>query len=80
MTDPLRRPILRLKPGPPKLEAAPEPLWKCKPCGAKVELNAAAADEDVVRCGVCGARLGTFAAFRRPDTEKRVRARRIPTA
>lgn len=87
---PRPRKTLSLKSGvvPAALEglrpaAAPEgprEVWKCKPCGAVVDLTAAQPGEPV-RCGNCGARLGPFEEFAKPDEEApKVRARRATLA
>ncbi|HEX3919950.1 MAG TPA: hypothetical protein VHW60_21635 [Caulobacteraceae bacterium] len=79
MTRPVtQRPILRLKrdPTPPSpAPAPPPPRWKCKPCGALVELAADLPADDAVRCAKCGARLGLARDFA-PDGSGKVRARR----
>jgi DNA-directed RNA polymerase subunit RPC12/RpoP len=77
MTEPTRRPILSLK-NPPRVAAPPAPArrWKCKPCGAALEVPASLADEDAVRCPSCNARLGRAGQFRSEDPEQqKVRAR-----
>ena len=61
-------------PAPPPPEA-PREVWKCKPCGAVVDLDAAAED-GTVRCGHCGARLGKLEAFLSGEEAPNVRARR----
>ncbi len=61
-----------LHPHPP-VEA--REVWKCKPCGAVVDLDAAQPDEPV-RCGSCGARLGTLEQFLAGGEAPKVRARR----
>jgi hypothetical protein len=80
MSDPPRRPILSLK-NPPKPKAPPPApsRWKCKPCGALVEVAASLADDETVRCPSCNARLGKAAQFRGEDPEQaKVRARPAP--
>lgn len=87
MSDPPRRPILKLK-FPPPSPAAPETApaqpggtrWKCKPCGAVVVITGQEAAEDEVRCPACNARLGLAGDFQRADGEAKVRARRLPPA
>ncbi len=70
-----RRPILRLK-NPPPLPRPPTPpaKWKCKPCGAALEIKPDLAPDDIVRCPACNARLGRAEGFR-PGATARVRAR-----
>ncbi len=74
MTEGGRRPILSLKTPPARMPAIPgapspaapapaQPGWKCKPCGARVELPAQASPETVVRCPACNARLGRMEQF-----------------
>ncbi len=58
--------------------AAPEAreVWKCKPCGAVVDLDGVAPGE-AVRCGACGARLGKLEQFLADDEDgPKVRARK----
>jgi rubrerythrin len=76
MTEPTRRPILRLKNPPP---AAKTPrAWRCKPCGAPVEIAATLADDGEVRCPACNALLGTAHQFRSdPPQLQRIRARLV---
>ena len=51
-------------------------VWKCKPCGAVVDLSTAQPGE-AVRCVSCGARLGLYEEFLKTDEEApKVRARR----
>lgn len=73
------RPTLHLKTRPLPVPA-PAPVdvaerWKCKPCGALLEIDAALADEAVVRCPACNARLGRAEQFR-ASGDGAVRARR----
>ena len=81
MTEPPRpRRTLSLKGDVAPLVAAPPPqeakeVWKCKPCGAVVDLDAAAPDAPV-RCAACGARLGALEAFLSGDEAPKVRARK----
>lgn len=83
---PKPRRTLSLKGGvvPAALEAlhAPAPesreVWKCKPCGATVELDGLEAGA-TVRCGNCGARLGLLEQFT-DGTEKQPRARKATLA
>jgi DNA-directed RNA polymerase subunit RPC12/RpoP len=76
-----QRPILRLKrdPAPPAAVAAPAPepapRWKCKPCGALIDLLADIPGDEAVRCAKCGARLGLARDFSAEGGGK-VRARR----
>lgn len=86
MSDPPRRPILKLKfppavaPVSPLAAAAPEPppgeRWRCKPCSAIVVITGEEAPDSDVRCPACNARLGLAGEFQRPDGK--VRARRLP--
>lgn len=73
MSDAPRRPVLKLKNPPPKPSR-----WKCKPCGAVVELTGREAPDETIRCPACNARLGVVADFRSPTAS--VRARRLPDA
>ena len=59
-------------PAPP-----PRAVWKCKPCGAVVDLDAVEQD-GTVRCPACGARLGILEEFLKvgDDPPPKVRARR----
>jgi DNA-directed RNA polymerase subunit RPC12/RpoP len=63
----------------PIVEAAPPPeakeVWKCKPCGAVVDLDAAQPDAPV-RCASCGARLGKLEEFLSGAEAPKVRARK----
>jgi DNA-directed RNA polymerase subunit RPC12/RpoP len=63
----------------PIVEATPPPqvkeVWKCKPCGAVVDLDTALPGEPV-RCGSCGARLGKLEAFLNGEEAPKVRARK----
>ena len=81
---PRPRKTLSLKSGvvPAALEAlhpapaqAPREVWKCKPCGAVLELETATPDEPV-RCGACGARIGPLEEFLQTDHPPKVRARK----
>ncbi|NBB17634.1 hypothetical protein GVN21_19920 [Caulobacter sp. SLTY] len=87
MSDPPRRPILKLKfppavaPAPPAAPAAaPEPppgeRWRCKPCSGIVVITGEEAPDSDIRCPACNARLGLAGEFQRPDGK--VRARRLP--
>ena len=73
--DPPKRPILRLAAGArPRLGATPAMVWKCKPCGAVIEIPETG-DGDV-RCGTCGARVGLAEDFRKdPPPLAKLRAR-----
>jgi len=77
MSDRPRRPILTLKP-----RAAPPPSlgsrWKCKPCGALVEVSGLEAPTDEIRCPTCNAKLGLGADFQASPPPRRIRARRVP--
>ncbi len=64
------RPIVEVAPPPQAKE-----VWKCKPCGAVVDLDTAVAGEPV-RCVSCGARLGTLEAFLSGEEAPKVRARK----
>ncbi len=63
----------------PIVEAPPPPeakeVWKCKPCGAVVDLTAVQPGEPV-RCASCGARLGKLEAFLSGEEAPKVRARK----
>lgn len=75
MSEP-RRPILRLK-TPPK-PASTLSHWRCKPCGANVEIASDLAADTVVRCPACNARLGLAGQFLSdPPQLQRVRARPV---
>jgi hypothetical protein len=74
VTETTRRPTLSLKLSPPK---APVWRWKCKPCGAALEIGADLADADAVRCPACNARLGRAEQFRADPPDAKVRARRV---
>lgn len=76
MTEPPRRPILKLKVAVPLPVPHPPVKWKCKPCGTAF-VAAEAAQEDTVRCPKCNARLGLLADFEAdPPNEAKLRARR----
>jgi len=88
MTEPPRRPILRIKsgvsappmpglrPAKPKPAVKATPKWKCRPCGAGFDVPAEAGDEDAVRCPSCNARVGRAADFRAdPPLLEKLRAR-----
>ena len=63
---------------PPPPEAAKE-VWKCKPCGAVVDLDNASPDAPV-RCAACGARLGKLEDFLSGIEAPKVRARKAVLA
>jgi DNA-directed RNA polymerase subunit RPC12/RpoP len=76
------RATLRLKHAPalppiaPPVVAAPQPRWKCKPCGATFEVSPSLDGADAVRCPACNARLGRAEQFRGDPADVRgVRAR-----
>lgn len=73
MSEP-RRPILRLKAAP---KSAPTvSRWRCKPCGAAVEIASDLPADAVIRCPACNARLGMASQFLSdPPQLQRVRAR-----
>ena len=79
MADKPRRPTLHLKfapaMAPPPVAA---PIWKCKPCGKTVPVEADLADDAVVRCPACNARLGLARDFR--EASPKLRARRVGEA
>ena len=82
MTDdsPPKRRILSLKhpvtlPKPPGWKPPPPTVWKCKPCGARVEIAHDAAG--VVRCPVCNARLGKAEDFLSDPPKATLRARKV---
>ncbi|MDB5472642.1 MAG: hypothetical protein JWR84_4202 [Caulobacter sp.] len=87
MSDPPRRPILKLK-FPPASPPAPVPTptpaepagtrWKCKPCGGVVVITGLEPADEDVRCPACNARLGLAGDFQAPDGDGKVRARRLP--
>ena len=91
MSEPGRRPILRLKnppplpvpPPPPASAARPgqpatEPGWKCKPCGARLVLPETWADGDELRCPNCNAKIGMVKDIMSdPPETSRLRARRV---
>jgi predicted RNA-binding Zn-ribbon protein involved in translation (DUF1610 family) len=84
MTERPSRPILHLKAAPPSAAKAPAPVtaagWRCKPCGAAVDIEAGLDDADEVRCPACGALLGRAGQFRSdPPQLQRIRARRVGT-
>jgi hypothetical protein len=73
-----KRPILSLKPGArtslPDFPAPPPTYWKCKPCGALVEVAHNATG--FVRCPSCNARLGKAEDFNaKPPLLTKLRAR-----
>jgi hypothetical protein len=73
-----RRPILSLKPGArttlPDFPTPPPSYWKCKPCGATVEVAYNATG--FIRCGACNARLGKAEHFiSKPPLLEKLRAR-----
>lgn len=77
---PRPRKTLSLKGAVAPLVTAPPPaeakeVWKCKPCGAVVDLDAVQPGEPV-RCGSCGARLGKLEAFLSGEEAPKVRARK----
>ncbi len=73
-SDRPRRAILSLK--NPPLRLLPPSKWKCKPCGAALEVAADRDPADTVRCPGCNARLGLAGDFQDPNSTKRVRARK----
>ncbi|WGM39795.1 hypothetical protein [Caulobacter sp. NIBR1757] len=85
MSDPPRRPILKLK-FPPAAPPRPEPTpvesagdrWKCKPCGGVVVITGQEPADQEVRCPACNARLGLAGDFQTADGGGKVRARRLP--
>ena len=73
-----RRPILSLKAGVkvnlPAFAVPAPSTWKCRPCGALVEVAHNA--EGIVRCGACNARLGKAEDFLAdPPLIEKLRAR-----
>lgn len=89
MSEPGRRPILRLK-NPPPLPVAPPPPprpagapaapsgWKCKPCGTMLVLPDTWADDDELRCPGCNAKIGLVKDIMSdPPETSRLRARRL---
>jgi len=78
MTERPTRPILHLKGAPAPAPKAVSAEWRCKPCGAAVEIDPSLDDMDLVRCPGCGASLGRAGQFRSdPPQLQRVRARRV---
>jgi DNA-directed RNA polymerase subunit RPC12/RpoP len=83
MTERPSRPILHLKAGTVSLAKAPPAAaaatgWRCKPCGAAVDIESSLADADEVRCPSCGALLGRAGQFRSdPPQLQRIRARPV---
>ncbi|THD64877.1 MAG: hypothetical protein E8A12_07770 [Phenylobacterium sp.] len=79
MTAPPRRPVLHLKNPPARPQTASLDVgWRCKPCGASVEIGATLDGQDEVRCPSCNASLGRAEQFRSdPPQFQRVRARRV---
>jgi DNA-directed RNA polymerase subunit RPC12/RpoP len=61
MNVPSKRPTLSLRGLPTRAVIR---KWRCKPCGAAVEVDASLANEERVRCPSCNASLGVAAAFR----------------
>jgi hypothetical protein len=93
MAEDGRRPILSLKSPPARMPATPftkpparskggqpadpQPGWKCKPCGARIEVPLTGAPETIVRCPACNARLGRVEQFLAdPPPATGLRARR----
>jgi DNA-directed RNA polymerase subunit RPC12/RpoP len=73
------RPVLSL--GSARAAAAKPAVraWKCKPCGARVEVAEGLAADEVIRCPACTANLGKAADFYAPtETFARLRARPAP--
>jgi DNA-directed RNA polymerase subunit RPC12/RpoP len=82
MTERPSRTILHLKtPSPSAAKTPPVAAaagWRCKPCGAAVDLDSGLADADEVRCPSCRALLGRAGQFRSdPPQVQRIRARRV---
>jgi DNA-directed RNA polymerase subunit RPC12/RpoP len=89
MSEPGRRPILRLKnppplpvqPAPPPKPgqaAAPATVWKCKPCGAALVLPETWAEGEELRCPNCNAKIGLVKDIMSdPPETSRLRARRV---
>ena len=81
-TPPKRR-ILSLKqpvvlPKPPGWKPPPPALWKCKPCGSRLEVAHDAAG--VIRCPSCNARLGKAEDFLSDPPKATLRARKVVAA
>ena len=77
-----RRPVLHLKAAAtsPGLVREPELAWKCRPCGALLEIRPDLADNDIVRCPACNARIGKAGDLRTDDLPAaKVRAGRLPS-
>jgi DNA-directed RNA polymerase subunit RPC12/RpoP len=78
MTERPPRPILHLKGKTAPAPNAPQTSWRCKPCGAVVEIASDLADTDTIRCQACGASLGKAGQFRSdPPQLQRLRARQV---
>lgn len=85
MEEKPRRATLSLKSAPkiklqPSLRAlnAKDLDWRCKPCGAKVKVEAETPDDEFIRCPTCNAKLGQAKAFRVANPEEaKVRARLV---
>ncbi len=89
--EPRPRKILSLKNPPtrplgpePVRAKAPEPApaapavqydWKCKPCGAGLNVADDLPDDETVRCPNCNARLGVAGDFRADPPPAKLRAR-----
>jgi DNA-directed RNA polymerase subunit RPC12/RpoP len=85
MSEPPRRPILRLKGAadrPSLLSPSPPSVrWKCRPCGAAFDPPTDIGADEAVRCPKCNARLGKAADFRcEPPALTRLRARPVAAA
>jgi hypothetical protein len=69
--EPLRPKASAPAPAPPP----PQYDWKCKPCGAGLNVPDELPGEETVRCPNCNARLGTAADFRADPPPSKLRAR-----
>ena len=79
MTPPPSRPFARPQTAAPP--PAPVGEWKCKPCGAALNVPADLPDEESVRCPSCNARLGLASDFRMdPPNISRLWARSVAAA
>jgi DNA-directed RNA polymerase subunit RPC12/RpoP len=90
VSEPPRRPTLRLKlgtplpaalarapiPAPAPPPAPPQPAWKCRPCGTAFDPPSDLADDERVRCPSCNAKVGLAGDFKLdPPPLERLRAR-----
>ena len=76
LKNPPTRPLGPQPLRPPALAPPPPPAWKCKPCGAGLDVAKSLEDQEVVRCPACNAKLGKAGDFRADPTPDRLRARK----